>query len=200
MARDLVIALMLCASSPASAQTFASLQGRVFDPSGALVAGAIIRVQDESSGFDVSVRTDSEARYYVFAVPNGIYTVTARAAGFRAERIDALNVDVGRTLVRDFHLAIGEVAETVIVRSETPLVDRASATVGHVVTGETVQQIPLNGRHFTDLGLLVPGSVAPSQAGFSSRPIRGVGALAFNTAGNREEAVGFEVNGVTTNL
>ena len=86
-----------------------------------------------------------------------------------------------------------------IVRSETPLVDRASATVGHVVTAETVQQIPLNGRHFTDLGLLVPGSVAPSQTGFSSRPIRGVGALAFNTAGNREEAVGFKVNGVTTN-
>ena len=62
-----------------------------------------------------------------------------------------------------------------------------------------MQQIPLNGRHFTDLGLLVPGSVAPSQAGFSSRPIRGVGALAFNTAGNREEAVGFMVNGVSTN-
>ncbi len=199
MTRDLVIALVLCASIPARAQTFASLQGRVFDPFGALVPGAIIRVQDESSGFNVSVRTDSEARYYVFAVPNGTYTVTAEATGFRAERIDALNVDVGRTLVRDFHLAIGEIAETVIVRSETPLVDRASATVGHVVTAETVQQIPLNGRHFTDLGLLVPGSVAPSQTGFSSRPIRGVGALAFNTAGNREEAVGFVVNGVTTN-
>jgi hypothetical protein len=80
-----------------------------------------------------------------------------------------------------------------------PLVDRASATVGHVVTAATVQKIPLNGRHFIDLGLLVPGSVAPSQTGFSSRPIRGVGALAFNTTGNREEAVGFVVNGVSTN-
>ena len=195
----LVIALVLFATIPAGAQTFASLQGRVFDQSGALVPGAVIRVQDASSGFDVTVRADSEARYYVFAVPNGTFTVTAGAPGFRAERIDALNVDVGRTLVRDFHLTIGDVAETVIVRSETPLVDRASATVGHVVTAETVQEIPLNGRHFIDLGLLVPGSVAPSQSGFSSRPIRGVGALAFNTAGNREEAVGFKVNGVTTN-
>ena len=99
MTRDLVIALVLCASIPATAQTFASLQGRVFDPFGALVPGAIIRVQDESSGFDVSVRTDSEARYHVIAVPNGTYTVTAVASGFRAERIDALTVDVGRTLV-----------------------------------------------------------------------------------------------------
>ncbi len=101
--------------------------------------------------------------------------------------------------MRDFRLVDWRQRETVVVRAEVPLVDRATATVGHVVTAETVQQIPLNGRHFTDLGLLVPGSVAPSQTGFSSRPIRGIGALAFNTAGNREEAVAFLVNGVSTN-
>ena len=133
------------------------------------------------------------------AIPAGKYKVTVEAAGFRSEIIEELNVDVGRTLVRDFHLAVGERNETVLVRAESPLVDRATATLGNVVTAQTIQQIPLNGRHFTDLGLLVPGSVAPSQAGFSSRPIRGVGALAFNTAGNREEAVGFLVNGVSSN-
>ena len=129
----------------------------------------------------------------------GTYTVTAEASGFRTEIIEALNVDVGRTLVRNFRLVVGEQSETVVVRAEVPLVDRVSATVGHVVTGQTVQQMPLNGRHFTDLGLLVPGSVAPSQTGFSSRPIRGIGTLAFNTAGNREESVAFLVNGVSTN-
>ena len=66
------------------------------------------------------------------------------------------------------------------------------------MTATTVQEIPLNGRHFIDLGSLAPGSVAPSQTGFSSPPIRGIGALAFNTAGNREEAVGYIVNGVST--
>jgi hypothetical protein len=186
-------------SLPVGAQVLAALQGRVFDASGALLPGATVRVQGESIGFEVSVRADAEGRYYVFAIPNGRFTVTAEANGFRTERIDTLNVDVGRTLVRDFHLAVGELAEAVVVRSEVPLVDRATATLGHVVTAETVQLMPLNGRHFVDLGLLVPGSVAPSQTGFSSRPIRGLGSLAFNTAGNREEAVGFAVNGVTTN-
>ena len=195
----LVITLVLYTSIPVGAQTFAVLQGRVFDASGALIPGAKIRVRGESIGFDVFVPADSEGRYYVAAIPNGIYTVTAEAPGFRTERIDALNVDAGRTLVRDFQLTVGNVAEAVVVRTEVPLIDRATATIGYVVTAETVQQIPLNGRHFTDLGLLVPGSVAPSQTGFSARPIRGVGALAFNTAGNREEAVGFKVNGVTTN-
>ena len=171
----------------------------MFDASGAVVPGAVIRVRNEANAFELSVRADAEGRYYVTAIPNGTYTVTATATGFRTERIETLVVDVGRTLVRNFYLAVGDTAETVIVRAEVPLVDRATGTVGHVVTGSTVQQMPLNGRHFTDLGLLVPGSVAPSQTGFSSRPIRGIGALAFNTAGNREEAVGFLVNGVTTN-
>ena len=194
----LLISLLL-SSIPLGAQTLAALQGRVFDSSGSVLPGATVRVQDASIGFDVSVRADGEGRYYVVALPSGRYTITTEADGFRSERIDALNVDVGRTLVRDFRLAIGEVAETVVVRTEVPLVDRATASLGHVVTAETVRHMPLNGRHFMDLGLLVPGSVAPSQTGFSSRPIRGVGTLAFNTAGNREEAVGFEVNGVTTN-
>src|SRR6185503_1770297 len=191
--------VLLCGSSGAGAQTLAGLQGRVFDTSGAVLPGAVIRVQDESIGFDASVSADGEGRYYVPALPNGTYAVTATAQGFRTERIEALDVDVGRTLVRDFRLVVGQTTETVLVHAEMPLMDRATATVGHVVTGETVQQIPLNGRHFMDLGLLVPGSVAPSQSGFSSRPIRGIGMLAFNTAGNREESVGFLINGVSTN-
>jgi hypothetical protein len=188
-----------CASRPVHAQTLSAMQGRVFDASGAALPGAIIRVENESTGIDQSARSDGEGRYYVAAIPSGTYTVTATADGFRTDRIDALSVDVGRTLVRDFHLAVGDITEAVLVHAEAPLVDRASATVGHVVTGSLVRQIPLNGRHFSDLGQLVAGSVAPSQNGFSSRPIRGLGSLAFNTAGNREEAVGFVVNGVSTN-
>ena len=183
----------------ADAQTLASLQGRVFDASGAVVPGAVIRVQDQATGFDASVRTDSDGRYYVVAIPAGQYSVTAEATGFRADRLAVLDADVGQRLVYDFHLTVADASETVLVHAEAPLVDRATAAVGHVVKAGTVHEIPLNGRHFIDLSLLVPGSVAPSQTGFSSRPIRGIGALAFNTGGNREEAVGFLINGVSTN-
>src|SRR5262249_11491663 len=58
---------------------------------------------------------------------------------------------------------------------------------------------PLKGRPFTDLALLAPGAVAPSQTGFSTTPIRGIGAVAINTAGNREEAAAFHINGVSAN-
>ncbi len=195
----LVVLLVLRVTTPSDAQTAAALQGRVFDTSGAVVPGATITVRSQATGFVRSVSTDAEGRYYVTAIPAGRYEVTGAARGFQSEIIQELTFEVGRTLVREFHLRVGDTQETVVVQAESPLVDRASSTVGHVVTRQEIQEIPLNGRHFIDLSLLVPGSVATSQTGFSARPIRGVGALAFNISGNREESVGFLVNGVSTN-
>jgi hypothetical protein len=195
----LLIWLCLCASARASAQPAAALQGRVVDESGAVLQGASITVRDDSTRFSTLVDTDREGRYHLAAIPAGSYEVTAAAPGFRPEIIKSLIVDAGRTVVRDFQLSVGRQQDAVVVRAELPLIDRATATVGHVVSAQAIQGMPLNGRHFIDLALLVPGAVAPSQTGFSSRPIRGIGALAFNIAGNREEAVGFVVNGVSTN-
>ena len=62
-----------------------------------------------------------------------------------------------------------------------------------------MQEVPLNGRHFVDLGLLIPGSVTPPQNGFLTAPLRGQGSFAFNTAGNREDTVNFMVNGINLN-
>ena len=195
----LLAILSVLTVSPASTQTMAVLQGRVVDPSGAVLPKATIVVRDSATGLTRMAPTDAEGRYHVAAIPAGGYQVTAQAPGFRTERIESLTFEVGRTLVRDFQLAAATRTEAVVVRAELPLLDRATSVVGHVVSAQTVQEIPLNGRHFVDLGPLVPGSVTSSQTGFSTTPIRGTGALAFNTTGNREEAVGYVVNGVTTN-
>ena len=197
--RVLCTVLVLFCAVAVHAQTTATLQGRVFDPTGAVLPDASITLRSDSIGIDRSVATDDAGQYHIAQIPPGSYNVAATAPGFKSIIIAALTVDVGRTVVRDFHLEVGDRTETVLVRAERSSIDRASATVGHVVTTDTLDDIPLNGRRFTDLGLLVPGSVAPSQTGFSTTPIRGTGALAINTAGNREEAVGFLVNGVTTN-
>ena len=177
----------------------AALQGRVFDASGGALVGAKILVTNRFTGLRRSTSTDAEGRYRLEAIPAGASQLTAAATGFRSEVIEELTFEVGRTLVRDFYLEVGGPQETVLVPAGTALVDRATAVVGHIVAPMVVQQLPLNGRHFVDLGLLVPGSVAPSQTGFSTTPIRGTGALAFNTAGHREEAVAYLVNGVATN-
>src|SRR6185436_14503979 len=191
--------LLLVSVPAANAQTMAVLQGRVVDPSGLAVPGASISLYNPGNGFRSVAKSDSEGRYHAPAIPAGVYQVTAEASGFRSVRIESLTFEVGRTLVRDFELAVDTQREAVVVRAELPLLDRGTSVVGHVVSEQTVQGMPLNGRHFVDLGPLVPGSVTPSQTGFSTTPIRGTGALAFQTTGNREEAVGYIVNGVTTN-
>jgi hypothetical protein len=194
-----IILVLLCSSVSAAAQTMAALQGRVLDASGAVLPHAAVSVRNDLIGFAASARTDSEGRYSVFAIPAGTYVVEAAAPGLRSEIIQALTIEVGRTLLRDFYLAVADRSETVVVEAELPLLDRVTSIVGHVVSSKTVHEIPLNGRHFVDLGAMVPGAVAPSQTGFSTTPIRGTGALSFNVSGNREEAVAYVINGVTTN-
>src|SRR5262245_50925866 len=187
------------AASSVSAQTTAILEGRVFDTSGGAISGAVVRVRSGAADFDASVRTDADGHYDIAAIPPAVYTVSVEAPGFSVDIVESLQIDAGRTVVYDFRLALAGRRETVLVRAETPVVERATAATNHAVTAATIRQVPLNGRHFTDLGLLGPESVAPSQAGYSSRPIRGVGVLALNIGGNREEAVAFVVNGITTN-
>jgi len=79
------------------------------------------------------------------------------------------------------------------------LLEQSSIAVGQVVDQQMVQETPLNGRYFLDLGLRVAGSVTPPQGAFSASPSRGVGSLAINTGGNREETVNYMVNGITLN-
>src|SRR5262249_49844822 len=79
------------------------------------------------------------------------------------------------------------------------VIESTTISVGQVIDQRTVQEIPLNGRHFVDLGLLIPGSVAPQQNGFLTAPLRGQGSFAFNTAGNREDTVNFMINGINLN-
>ena len=165
----LCLVLVLCVvpgAAPALAQDVAGLEGRVVDGSGAALPGAAITVRAPSIRVELAARSDAAGYYRLVGLAAGVYQVVVEAAGFRGETIDALHVDVGRVVVRDFRLAVGDRHEVVVVRAEVPLVDRATATVGHVVDERTVQQIPLNGRHFIELGMLVPGSVAPSQTGF----------------------------------
>jgi hypothetical protein len=96
-------------------------------------------------------------------------------------------------------MQVATATETVNVTAAAPVIESGSVSVATVIDQRTVQEIPLNGRHFVDLGLLVPGSVTPPQNGFLTAPLRGQGSFAFNTAGNREDTVNFMINGINLN-
>ncbi|HEX8178451.1 MAG TPA: TonB-dependent receptor [Pyrinomonadaceae bacterium] len=195
----LLLTLLLAWATTAAAQSSATLQGAVTDQQGAVVPNARITVRSPATSVERMAESDSEGNYQVAALPVGTYRVEVQAQGFQTQVVTALNLAVAQTVVQNFQLTVGNVAQEVTVTSETPVIETATTSVGTVINERTVQEIPLNGRHFVDLGLLLPGSVTPPQNGFLTAPLRGQGSFAFNTAGNREDTVNFQINGINLN-
>jgi len=191
--------MLAALSSSAFAQSTATLQGSVTDQSGSVVSGVKITVRNQANGFERIVQTDSDGNYQAAALPPGLYRVEAQAQGFSPQAIKDLTLEVSRIVVQNFQLKVGAMTQVVEVSTDTQTVETSTITVGQVINQKTVQEIPLNGRHFVDLGLLIPGSVTPPQNGFLTAPLRGQGSFAFNTAGNREDTVNFMINGVNLN-
>jgi hypothetical protein len=189
----------LLVSSPVLAQSTATLQGTVSDAKGAVIPNATVTVRNKSTSFERSTQTDSAGNYQVAALPVGNYTVEVKVQGFKTQVADQVTLEVAKTVLQNFQLDIGAVSEQVLVLSDLPVIETATTSVGTVINQRTVQEIPLNGRHFVDLGLLIPGSVTPPQNGFLTAPLRGQGSFAINTAGNREDTVNFMINGINLN-
>ena len=193
------IALPFLLVLPAAAQSTASIEGQVVDQHGAAIAGARVIASSSSIAVERATTSDANGRYQLVALPLGEYTIVVSASGFKKQVIEQLRLEVGRKITQDLQLEVGDISEQVSVSSANDPIERSTTSVGHVIDRNMVRDLPLNGRYFLDLGLLVPGSVTPPQGAFSASPGRGVGALAINTTGNREETVNYTINGVTLN-
>jgi carboxypeptidase family protein len=183
----------------AVAQSTATVQGTVTDQSGAVVSKAKVVVRNQATGIERAAQTDTDGNYQVAALPVGVYRIEVQADGFGPQVASGVIVEVSRIVVQNFQVKVGGVTQEVNVTADSQVIETATVTVGQVINQKTVQEIPLNGRHFVDLGLLIPGSVTPPQNGFLTAPLRGQGSFAFNTAGAREDTVNFMINGVNLN-
>lgn len=193
------LTLILIGSAVVVAQSTATLKGTITDEKGAVVPGAKVTATNQATSVERTSETDSEGNYQLAALPVGTYTIKVETQGFKTELVQNLAVEVGRTIERNFQLQVGTVAENISVTAEAPIIENATTSVGTVINQRTVQEIPLNGRHFVDLGLLLPGSVTPPQNGFLTAPLRGQGSFGLNTAGGREDTVNFMINGINLN-
>jgi hypothetical protein len=180
-------------------QSTASLSGTVTDPSGAVVAHARVIVHSLATNADRTIDTDSAGLYVVPSLQPGDYSVQATAAGFSSYTVAKVTLDVAQTATVNMHLAVSTAGETVQVNSAATQIESETITVGQVMDKATVQDLPLNGRHFLDLTVLTPGGVVADTAGSLTSPSRGLGANSFLTAGNREDSVNFQINGINLN-
>ena len=183
----------------ASAQSTATLTGVVTDPSGAVVANAQVTIHSAATGADRHVVTDSAGIYVAPSLQPGDYQVEAMAPGFSAFKVEKLTLDLDAHVTINMKLAISSAGDTVEVEGGAPVIDSGGVTVGQVIDKEVVQEIPLNGRHFLDLMVLTPGGVTAPANGNLTSPSRGVGAFSFLTAGNRDDSVNFQINGINLN-
>jgi hypothetical protein len=184
----------------AAAQSTATLRGTVTDSQGAALPGAAVAVRNKNTGEERTAVSDKDGGYRVPALPPGVYRLEVKLDQFQTQVVTDIRLEVAQVVVQNVKLGVGGLTEELSVVGETPVVESTTTSVGQVIDQRTVHEAPLNGRHFVDLGLLIPGSVAPQPAtGFLTAPLRGQGSFAFNTAGNREDTVNFMINGINLN-
>ncbi len=194
----ILLAVSLLAVRPAPAQSTATLQGAVTDAQNAVMPGVSISIHNAATNQERTVVTDAAGQFVAAALAPGHYEVTAHIDGFKEQKSD-LDLGPAQTVALNVKLSVGQVAENVTVSGAAPLIDTATVSVGQVMAERTVQEIPLNGRHFVDLGPLMPGGSTSPQNAALSAPLRGQGGFSFMTAGNRETSVNFMVNGINLN-
>jgi len=194
-----VLLLFVFVGGIAHAQSTASLNGTVTDPAGSAVAGAKVAVINQATGVESDSTTDSAGAYLFPSLPIGLYRIEYSAPGFETGVLKDLKLDVAMVVTRNLQLKVGQVTEQVVITAEAALVETATPSLGQVINDKTVQDIPLNGRHFVDLSLLTPGTMTPPANGFLSAPLRGQGSFGINTAGAREDTTNWLVNGINLN-
>ena len=194
-----LLALVLGTAWPASAQSTATLQGTVTDPAGAAVPNAKVVATNQATGVQSETVSDSAGAYLFPSLSIGVYKLEVSAAGFQKFVLTGLKLEVATAVAQNMQLTVGAATETVEIVADAPLIDTVTTGLGQVINDKTVQEIPLNGRHFTDLSLLTPGTVTPPANGFLSAPLRGQGSFGINTAGQREDTTNWLVNGINLN-
>jgi hypothetical protein len=197
---NLILSLALVMFSAAvSAQTTATIVGTVTDPTGAVVPGVSITVVSKDTGLTRKATTNQAGSYVATFLPVGQYSVSAEVTGFKKKTITGIVVEVNQEPRVDIVLEVGSVTDSVTVTGETSRLQTENAVVGQVVDNRYTTQIPLNGRDFSQLLLLVPG-VTTRPGGFALSVGSATGSNGSGIAiGGRDNQNNFSLDGASNN-
>ena len=135
----------------------ASVEGEVLDPSASAVAGATVTVANLDTGYSKNYVTSANGSYRFSLLPIGRYSISIEATGFSRFLQQPVQLNVSQTVRLDVRLQLASQQESITVEEDATLVDTATNTLGKVVTTREILDLPLNGRNFTQLGLLQAG-------------------------------------------
>jgi len=160
--------LMLGASTAVQAQvTTAALRGSVTDEQGAAIAGAEVTITNVATGFSRTVKSADDGEYNFPDLPLGSYKIRATHAGFKAAEQTGLTLHANDSLAVNIPLHVGAVTEQITVEASSIQLETTNGELAGLINGQQVAELPLNGRNFMQLVLMVPG-VATGE-GFSAQ-------------------------------
>jgi hypothetical protein len=169
-----------------------AISGRVTDPSGAVVPGANLIVSNSQTGVRQSIVVNRSGIYWVVLSP-GTYSITVSHKGFRSVQVDQVPVLIGNTTAQDIRLQVGASGDTVTVSGTVPLLRPTESSASTVMQRSLIDELPLNGRRYTDFMLLTPNtspdgdtglvSIAGQQGGEDSGYANGNGSNSFTVDG-----------------
>ena len=186
--------LCLCLSRLACAQDpVGSIEGHVVDHSAAPVAAHVV-AKNLATGLVKETTAAANGLFRIPLLPVGQYSITVDAAHFATLVQEPLTIDVSETVRVDYQLQVATVKSVITVNSDATLVEASSNTLGAVVSGREILDLPLNGRNFTQLGLLQAG-VAPLTNGLleAGGPLRQ--GQTYSVNGGRPEQNMYTIDG-----
>jgi len=168
--------------------------GTVRDNSGAVIPGATVTIRDEGTSLTQTQTTSAGGEYVFTPLKIGRYSIEVEHAGFKKERRTGLVLNIQQQAVADFTLSVGDVTNEIEVTAAAPILQTESGSVGHVIEGKTINDLPLNGRNYTFLARLVPGATVGQPEG------RGLNANGWFTAnGTRPAQNNYMLDGIDNN-
>jgi hypothetical protein len=171
-----------------------TITGTVTDPTGAVVPKANVTVINEETNAARTALTNDDGDFTVALLPPGYYRVSVEKTGFRRSVHANVRLDVDQTARVDFALQVGILTEELKVTDTPPSIQTDTSTLGQVIDGRDVRDLPLNERNFLSFALLAPGSHLPVEG--SENSTQG-GAISVN--GAREQSNNFLLEGVDNN-
>jgi hypothetical protein len=169
--RKLWKAVFFSAIFPAIAfgqSTSGSITGTVADPSGGAISGAAVTLTNLATNAKVSTRSNDSGIYEFVNVAPADYRLEAELTGFRRFLRQPITVQVQQAYRIDIQMQLGSVSETMEVTGETPLLQVQTSSIGEVIAGRSVNEMPLNGRNVYNLMELVPSVVPQGTSGGTS--------------------------------
>ncbi|MBI1790963.1 MAG: TonB-dependent receptor [Acidobacteria bacterium] len=168
----------------------AAVLGTVLDPSGSAVSGARITIENTQTGVKQSAVTDETGGYLFLNLRIGTYRVSAELKGFKTALSDTFGLTVNARQRVNLALEVGEVTQSVVVREAVAALETDSSDRGQVINRAAIVNLPLNGRAYADLALLLPGV---RKSNITNRD------ASFNVNGLRSSHNNFLVDGVDNN-